>query len=207
MADRYRFLLTSFLLLLWGNPAFATTSQIDRRIEEVKRAELSQSVEVPIRIHRTAPPKTPSDLPSAPAPRPMKELYFNQLGQKRIAFRYDAAKAVTLLMNVDQKYIDLDAQTAYLRELKLLPAKYDGSFDPMQPLRKGVLAFMFYRLLELRGGVVLMLFGPSERYALKELAFQGFLAPGHVDDLVSGEELVYLLTRATEHRMKRLPAQ
>jgi hypothetical protein len=38
---------------------------------------------------------------------------------------------------------------------------------------------------------------------LKELAFQGIMAPGHVHDLVSGEELVQIMSQAAQYKLEQ----
>lgn len=185
--------------MLWAHGATAQTIQQDRRIEEEKRETLKPTV---------GPPPT-SELPGpkpgadAPVPVPLKELYFAQLVQKRVTFGYDAAKTITILMGVDEEYLDLTAQVAYLQHHGFLPRRFRQSFDPMQPLRKGLVAYMFHQALGIRGGLALRLFGPSERYALKELAFQGVMAPGHVNDLITGEELVQLMTYAAQYQIRQ----
>jgi len=193
------FLVVAISLMLWAHGAAAQTIQQDRRIEEEKREELKPTVGPPPTSEMPGP-KLGAD---APVPVPLKELYFAQLVQKRITFGYDAAKTIAILMGVDEEYLDLTSQVAYLRQHGFLPRRTQQSFDPMQPLRKGLVAYMFRQALGIPGGIALRLFGPSERYALKELAFQGFMAPGHVNDLITGEELVQLATQAAQYHMRR----
>lgn len=121
--------------------------------------------------------------------------------EKRIAYHYDAAKSIVILMGMDEELIDLDSQGAYLREKGMLSGRFREGFDPMAPLRKGPAAYMFLKALGIRGGIVLHLFGPSERYALKELVFQGIVSPGHVNDLVSGGELVQIMSQAAQYKV------
>jgi len=125
------------------------------------------------------------------------------LVRKPIAYRYDAAKAIVILMGVDEDRIDLAAQVAYLQEQGFLPRRYSELFDPMEPLRKGVVAYMLREVLDIRGGIALHLFGPSERYAMKELAFRGIMAEGNVNDLVSGEELVQIMGQVAALKAKQ----
>lgn len=197
-----RVLAFVFLVLVGGHAANpqSLTLQQDRRIEEEKREDLKPTVETP-----GAVPATPSaqQVREAPVPPPIAALYFAMLAQKRIVFRYDAAKAIVVLMGVDEDYIDLASQVAYLQAQRFLPARKAQAFDPMQPLRRGEMAYMFQQALKIRGGIALHLFGPSERYALKELAFRGFASPGHVHDLVDGAEFIQLMTQAAQHQAAR----
>lgn len=197
---RRSFLFTLALLLARsGVPAGAQTVQQDRRIEEEKRESLKPTVAT-----LTPPLAVPTQLPSPPVPQPFQPLYFAMLAQKRIAYGYDAAKSLVILLGVDEEYLDLTSQVRYLQEQQLLPPRLQQSFDPMQPLRKGVAAYLFSRALKLDGGLMLHLFGRSERYAVKELVFQGFMSTGHVNDLVSGTELVQLMSQAAAYLAQRV---
>lgn len=191
-------LALALLLLLVGEGANAQTLQQDRRIEEEKREELKPTVPPP---GVPAAPARPVGAP--PVPQPIAPLYFAMLAQQRVVFRYDMAKAITVLMGVDEEYIDLNSQVAYLQTKGFLPKQNAQTFDPMLPLRKGEAAYVFLQALGLRGGAALHVLGPTERYALKELAFRGFMAPGHVRDLISGDEFVQLMTQAAQHQAKR----
>lgn len=122
--------------------------------------------------------------------------------QKRIAFNYDAAKAIIILMGVDEEYLDLNAQAAYLKDAGFLPNRLRDSFDPMQPLRRGLAAYMFQHALKIRGGIAWHLFGPTQRYALKELVHRGIMADGHAQDLISGEELVQIMSQVAQRKAK-----
>jgi len=190
-----RLLALVFLLLVGGGAASPQilTLQQDRRIEEEKREELKPTIEA------GAPPTVPSRAAlQPPVPIPIPALYLAGLLRQRIVFRYDALKALVVLMDVDEEYIDLNAQVAYAQAQGFLPKHKAKAFDPMQPLRRGEAAYLFHRALGIKGGLALHLLGPTERYALKELAFQGFLSGGRVNDLVSGEEFVQLVTQAVE---------
>ena len=73
----------------------------------------------------------------------------------------------------------------------------------MEPLRKGLFAYMLYSALDVKGGITLSLFGVSERYALKELVYQGILSSGNVKDILSGDELVTTTMRAADFIAKK----
>jgi hypothetical protein len=52
----------------------------------------------------------------------------------------------------------------------------------------------------MRGGVILTLSGPSQRYCLRELQFRGFVSPGLPYTPVGGMEFVAVLNRAEVYR-------
>ena len=166
-------------------------TQQDRRVEEQKRDELKPS-EV------TAPPVTVPGQAQPPVPIGALPIYFLEVSRRFVTFHYDLAKAAVVMRGVDEQYINLEAQTAYLQEQRLLPPRCAVTFDPKAPLRKGLFAVVLARTLNVRGGVFYHLFPSSQRYALKELVHQGILSPGYPSDLVSGQEFVASVARAVE---------
>lgn len=194
-----KIIIFSILLSLFLGPgrSWSQTIEQDRRIEEEKRESLKPTLAAP------QVPKAVKPIGEPPVPQPLKELYVIQLLPKRFVYRYDAAKSIVILMGVDDEYISLDSQVTYLKEKGFLPKRLEETFDPIPPLRKGVAAYIFYKALGIKGGIALHLFGPSERYALKELVYQGMMSPGHVNDIMSGEELVMLMNQAARYRADR----
>ena len=165
----------------------------DRRVEEEKRESLRPTEAGALEEKKEAPqPIAPIDL-----------VYFAELMPKRITFRYDACKALVILFGVEDQYIDLDSQVTFLREKGLLPKKFEREFNPMEPLRKGLVAYIFCNALEIKGGICLSLFGMSERYALNELVYEGIMASGNVKDIVSGDELVSALMQSVNYMLKK----
>lgn len=185
------FFIFYFFLL---SVVWAETIEQDRRIEEEKRESLKPTFATP------KVPETVKPIEKPPVPQPLKELYLIQLLPKKFVYRYDAAKSIVILMGGDDEYISLDSQVAYLKEKRFLPKRFEKTFDPMHPLRKGVAAYLFYKALGIKGGIALHLLGPSERYAFKELVFRGMMSPGHVNDLVSGDEMVLLMNQAFHYK-------
>lgn len=183
-------------LSLLPSLSIAETLEEERRVEEEKREKLRPS-EVQIAEEEVQPPPiSPEDF-----------IYFIELMQKRITFRYDACKAMVILMGVEDEYIDLDSQIAFLRENHFLPKKIESDFDPILPLRKGLAAYMFCKTLDIKGGLCLWFLGINERYALQELAYEGIMASGNVNDIVSGEELISALTQASDYLAKKQQAK
>ena len=73
------------------------------------------------------------------------------------------------------------------------------TFDPMKPLRRGLTAYALRKVLNIKGGVFLNLFKENERYALKELAYEGIMSSGNIREILSGDELAATMTRAINY--------
>ena len=79
-------------------------------------------------------------------------------------------------------------------------------YDSARPITRGKLAYMIYQACEIPGGVMLTLTGPSQRYCLRELQYQGMMATGSQAGAVTGMEFVAVLNRAdTYMRTGRVP--
>ena len=192
-----RILVFVFFFFLFPSFLIAQTSEEKRTVEEEKRESLRPSEIQILKTQKiTRPPVVPADL-----------VYFAELMPRRVAYRYDACKALVILAGVEDQYIDLDSQVAFLKKERLIPKRYEAEFDPMKPLRKGLAAFMFCRVLEIKGGLYIGLFGLNERYALKELIYEGIMPYGNAKDIVSGEELVLTLTQAANFLSKKAELQ
>lgn len=186
---------------LWAlTPTEERTSVDERRIEEEKREDLKPTQEI-----TTEKPK----------PRDPKEQTFDRLDlaymmaimQKKFTHRYDACKAIVLILGVQDQYLDMNAQVAFLREKEILPKKFEKEFDVMQPLRKGLFAYMVAKTLDIKGGVSMRLFGMKERTAVKELAFEGIMPDSNKNDLVRGDEFVIVLQEASKYFKKMGPGK
>ena len=186
-----------FCLLIPISSAIAESSRLEqeRRVEQEKRDSLRGSEARPEEPVKTdvAPPEESSTLDSDDI------AYLSQLASRQVVYGSDACKTIMLLLGVEDDYLDVTSQVAFLKEKGYLPEKYHDSFDPDAPLRRGLAAYIFYNILELKGGVILRIFGPSERYAIKELAFEGILVEGNTNDIISGAELVSILTQSANY--------
>ncbi len=70
------------------------------------------------------------------------------------------------------------------------------AFAADTPITRGKLAYMIFQACKMSGGVTLALIGPTQRYCLRELQYQGFLTTGVMHTNVSGMEFVAAITRA-----------
>jgi len=154
-----------------------------RRVEEEKRASLRPTEQVAFEAKE--PSAKPPDIDID---------YFQGLILRRVAYLSDACRVLTLMMKSDIGPEDVASQIAFLKDKKAFPGAILKGLDPDMPLRKGVLAYMFCKALGIKGGIIPRVFGLNQRYAIKELGYEGVLYPGDVDDIISGRELVALFT-------------
>ena len=166
--------------------AFSQNTRIDRRIEEEKRRTFP-SAEVAAGILEPANEEVNKNHSS---------LYIKELFLKKTAYRYDLYKVIVIILGVESKYTDTDSQIEFLKTNKIIDESLPINFKLDMPLQKGFTAYLFCRVLDLRGGILARIIGLNERRAIKELGFQGVISDGNVSDYISGKELIIILTQA-----------
>ena len=96
---------------------------------------------------------------------------------------------------------DYDARVGnLLKSRSMLPKGFDQPGE--QAVTAATLAVAIVRLMDIKGGVTMRLFGPSPRYATRELMFVGIYPPSSPNQTFSG-------TRIPRHHRpgRRLPAR
>jgi hypothetical protein len=64
------------------------------------------------------------------------------------------------------------------------------------PVDKGTVAYMLVKALGIKGGLTMSVFGPSRRYAFRELVFLRIMKGGTPGELMTGRELIDVLSAA-----------
>jgi hypothetical protein len=176
-------------LFFFVSVALAQTTPQDRRVEQEKRDSLRTSEE--LKYEKKEP---------NPQPNQTIEIdYFRELLEKRNALFSDACKTVSILTGIIGQYPDFNSQLSFLKENNIIPNKVAYDLVPNQPLRKGLAAHIYCKALKIKGGLWMRLFGVNQRYAFKELVYMGMMLPGHEKDIVTGKELILLLTEAANY--------
>lgn len=188
MKKIFYFMLVGVFVL--GIPGIFAQSTVDkRRIEEEKRQDLSES-----ELYRTV--KRPVELSVKETD---SKTYFQKLLSQEVVHISDAMQVLVILLGEDGHLPDLDNQFQFLKKKGIIHPSIQSPSDLDQPLSKGIAAYMFLKALKIKGGIALRLFGPSQRYAFKELVYQGIMYPGYnMYDIMSGPELILTLTHAAD---------
>ena len=121
--------------------------------------------------------------------------YLDRMASQQTVSENDALRGILLLS--DGK----DASETFAQRVRTLVERQvagrSWSFRSDRPITRGKLAYMVYQSCKMSGGVILALTGPSPRYCLRELQYQGFVTQeSPVYGQVTGMEFVAILTRA-----------
>jgi len=191
-----RTIILALSLIFTASALSAGTPVQDRRIREEKREALRPTESAIFRIE------------TAPKPPPEADTeYFKELLSRRVTCLSDACRVLTILLGAGEEHKDLESQISFLKEKGIFPKKIREGFDPDMPLRKGTAACMFVKALDIKGGVFLRLFGINERYAMKELIYEGIMYPGAADDIIVGKELILMLDGSADYLADKHPSK
>jgi hypothetical protein len=184
-------LIPVFLLLIAVTSAWAQTEESRRRLEEEKREDLRPTE---AQYYETPSPEAPLESPEA---------FFVSLKEKKVATQADAAYVVSLLLKEESPVRDFKRHRQILLDHQILSEKKSSEFTEQKPLTHGMLAYLLYQALDIKGGINLKLFGPSQRYAYKELVYQRIMQDKNPREFMSGAELSYTFIKATQF-LKRI---
>jgi hypothetical protein len=133
---------------------------------------------------------------------PAAQLQFWHALPERTAVSNDEAFHALLLF-VDGQ----DAAGSYEQRVKLLKDKrmVERSFGggAAEPLRRGTLAVALTQVLSIKGGLTMRLFGPHDRYAVRELQYAGIYPPSSPQQTFSGQEFIGIIGRAEDYQRAR----
>jgi len=127
--------------------------------------------------------------------------FFMLLGHKSVATLSDGYQAVAMLVRGEGKLLPPEECRTLLVERDI--ARKSWGDDMAVPLTKGKLAYMVCQALEIKGGLTMLLFGPSERYCLFECLHLDLMANGARYQHCTGGELVGVIDRSDEYQQER----
>jgi len=131
-----------------------------------------------------------------PAGQDSAEL-LDQISSQRNVSENQALRGILYLLDGRDDNDSFAGRVEALQNRAIVPACWD--FDANRPLTKGKLAYMVYQACGVPGGLTLKLTGPTQRYCLRELQYQGMISSGSWYTPVTGMEYVAVLSRAAAY--------
>jgi hypothetical protein len=126
--------------------------------------------------------------------------FIDRVSSQKVVTENDAMRGILMLVRGQDEKETFQQRVEVLRELEVVDASWD--FDSNRPITRGKLAYMLYQAIHVQGGVMLMLTGPSQRYCLREMHYQGLMASDIVATQISGGEYIAILGRADAYKNK-----
>jgi hypothetical protein len=132
---------------------------------------------------------------------PVDELLHGHLYSQPAVTVAEACRVVLLLADGEEQFADYPARYDALVERGIIRPAWGLTRE--ECVDRGTLAYMIYRVLELRGGVNMAVLGRlgigDRRYATKELSYRGLIPQGSAHVYVSGAEFMDIIGRTDRY--------
>jgi hypothetical protein len=124
--------------------------------------------------------------------------FWHALPQRRVASNDEAFHALLLFVDGADPAGSFDDRVRAMRDRNMLPRTFNGTAG--EAVKRGTLAVALARALEVKGGLSMRLFGPSPRYAVRELQYVGLFPQSSPQQTFSGPELLGIIARAEDYQ-------
>ncbi len=123
--------------------------------------------------------------------------YLDRVSTMQNVSQNEAMRGILMLLEIDDAKDTFQQRVAKLRDRGLVDPSWRLQAD--RPITRGQAAYMIYQACDMRGGVILTLTGPSQRYCLRELQYRSLFSQGAVFTALSGGEYIATLGRADSY--------
>lgn len=124
--------------------------------------------------------------------------FWHRLNALPMTSHDDAFHGLLLYVDGADPSADYAGRVAALKAKKMLPAGFDRPAD--EAIARGTLAVAIVRVINVRGGLTMMLMGPTPRYAVRELQYMGLYPPSSPNQTFSGSEFVGIVGRLEDYQ-------
>jgi len=123
------------------------------------------------------------------------------LMEKKQATVGDLLDTLLIYKGISPGSMTYEEKAEKLRQMGIIPAR--TAIDPKNHLHKGFAALLYYRAINVKGGLWLRLSGTGSRNCLRELVFQNIMPDSSEWDMMTGPELMALMGKAKAYEKKR----
>jgi hypothetical protein len=123
--------------------------------------------------------------------------FWNGLTTVPVICNDDAFHGLLLFLDEKDPNPDYAARLSVLKSRKLIPSHFDRPAN--EAVQRGTVAYALLQSLHIHGGWVLTVFGPSPRYAMRELMDMNLFPRSSTGQTFSGSEFVGVIGRAEDY--------
>ena len=123
--------------------------------------------------------------------------YLDRVSLVQQVLQNEAMRGILMLLEIDDADSTFQQRVDILRDRGLVVPSW--RFQADRPITRGQAAYMIYQACDIRGGVILRITGPSQRYCLRELQYISMFSQGAVFTAISGGEYIAALGRADSY--------
>ena len=124
--------------------------------------------------------------------------FWHRLAEQSVTSNDDAFHGLLMFLEGDDPAEDYAGRVSVLRRRGMLPGGFDQPAN--QAVERGTLAVAIVKALKIDGGVMLRLFGPTPRYAVRELVFMNLYPPSSPNQTFSGTEFLGIMGKVEDHQ-------
>jgi hypothetical protein len=124
--------------------------------------------------------------------------FWHTLATRKLTSNDEAFHALLLYVDQTDEAETYDQRVASLKSRNMLPASFDEPADVA--VTRGTLSVAIVKILQLKGGVVMQLFGASPRYATRELQYVGLYPDSSPHQTFSGDQFVSIIGRIEDYQ-------
>jgi len=120
--------------------------------------------------------------------------YLDRMSSRETVTENDALSGMLMLLDGQDQAKTFTQRVDSLKKRDILASSW--SHDAGRATTRGRLAYMISQAAKIKGGVILRVLGPSQRYCLREMQYIEMMGKGAPQGEITGMELVAVITRA-----------
>ena len=124
--------------------------------------------------------------------------FWHDLTAKPVTSNDEAFHGLLLYADGKDDSADYQARLSSLKSRKMLPVTFEE--PPDAAVKRGTVAIALMKVIDNKGGVTMHLFGPTPRYATRELMFLNVFPPSTANQTFSGNEFVGIIGRVEDYQ-------
>lgn len=126
--------------------------------------------------------------------------FWHSLSQRPVTSNDEAFHALLLYLDGQDSASGYEQRVELLTQRGVLPEGFDRPGN--EAVQRGTLAVALVKAAQIKGGVMMRLIGPTERYAVRELQYVGVFPPSGTHQTFSGGEFLDVLGRIEDYQLR-----
>jgi hypothetical protein len=124
--------------------------------------------------------------------------FWHELASRHLTSNDDAFHGLLLYVDGKDDSANYAQRVATLKSRGMLPDSFSAPADVA--VRRGILAIAITKILDIRGGWAMHVFGPNQRYATRELIYDNVFPPSSAQQTFSGSEYVGIIGKIEDYQ-------
>lgn len=124
--------------------------------------------------------------------------FWHALADKPQTSNDEAFHGLLLYTDGEDPAENYEQRVQTLKQRKMLPSRFSAAAD--DAVKRGDVAVAIVRILDIKGGLTMRVFGPSPRYAVRELTYETIFPPSSPHQTFSGAEFVGIIGRVEDYQ-------